>query len=222
MVSREEWCFDFQVSAPKPIPRQLADELLCAEAIGWAETRRLGIGGGYRPSSPEVGGEATAPCLSQVSVALADSLADAQPVILPPDTLQAVGFAPEEALFPWPARSFSGNPPAYDPHYHFDLAVTAGFNAYAAPLGFIEAGARDFAGDIPLILKLNDSDSLRTSGEPYSALTASVMVEPISRPVEMVRSAFPVATFTICKTVSLPLDSSVATTRDLPSVLNVN
>ena len=43
-----------------------------------------------------------------ISVALADDLADARPVILPPDVLQAVGFAPEEALFPWPARSFSG------------------------------------------------------------------------------------------------------------------
>lgn len=43
-----------------------------------------------------------------VSVALADDHTDARPVILPPDVLQAVGFAPEEALFPWPARSFSG------------------------------------------------------------------------------------------------------------------
>jgi type VI secretion system protein ImpG len=43
-----------------------------------------------------------------ISVALADDQTDASPVILPPDTLQAVGFAPEEALFPWPARSFSG------------------------------------------------------------------------------------------------------------------
>lgn len=43
-----------------------------------------------------------------VSVALADDQADERPVILPPDAVQAVGFAPEEALFPWPARSFSG------------------------------------------------------------------------------------------------------------------
>src|ERR671937_983698 len=40
-----------------------------------------------------------------------------------------------------PARSFAPNPDAYDPHYHFQLAVDAGCNAYAAPLGFIEAGA---------------------------------------------------------------------------------
>ena len=54
-----------------------------------------------------------------------------------------------------PARSFAPNPPAYDPHYHFQLAIDAGLNAYAAPLGLIEAGADTFAGAIPTILKLN-------------------------------------------------------------------
>ena len=39
-----------------------------------------------------------------------------------------------------PARSFAPNPAGYDPRYHFDLALAAGCNAYAAPLGFIEAG----------------------------------------------------------------------------------
>src|SRR5438445_12350710 len=53
-----------------------------------------------------------------------------------------------------PARSFAPNPPGYDPRYHFQLAIEAGCNAYAAPLGFMEAGVRDFAGDIPLILKM--------------------------------------------------------------------
>lgn len=73
-----------------------------------------------------------------------------------------------------PARSFAPNPPAYNPHYHFELAIEAGCSAYAAPLGFLEAGARDFAGDIPLILKANDSDMLREVGDPNQALTASV------------------------------------------------
>src|SRR5690242_11458075 len=53
-----------------------------------------------------------------------------------------------------PARSFAPNPPAYDPHYHFQLAIDAGLSAYAAPLGFIEAGADTFAGQIPTILKV--------------------------------------------------------------------
>jgi class I fructose-bisphosphate aldolase len=73
-----------------------------------------------------------------------------------------------------PARSFAPNPPAYNPHYHFELAIEAGCNAYAAPLGFLEAGARDFAGDIPLILKVNDNDVLGIDKDPNQALTASV------------------------------------------------
>ena len=73
-----------------------------------------------------------------------------------------------------PARSFAPNPPAYDPRYHFELAIAAGCNAYAAPLGFLEAAARDYAGEIPLILKANDSDSLRSDEDPLQALTGSV------------------------------------------------
>jgi len=73
-----------------------------------------------------------------------------------------------------PARSFAKNPQAYDPRYHFELAVEAGCNAYAAPLGFLEAGAADFAGDVPLILKLNNSDSLYNGSDPAPAITGSV------------------------------------------------
>jgi len=71
-----------------------------------------------------------------------------------------------------PARSFAPNPPAYDPHYHFSLAIEAGLSAYAAPLGMIEAGADSFAGAIPTILKLNSSNSLAT--EKDQAVTGSV------------------------------------------------
>jgi len=73
-----------------------------------------------------------------------------------------------------PARSFAPNPPGYDPDYHFQLAIDSGCNAYAAPLGFIEAGAAKFAGQIPLILKLNNSDSLAKMDQPVSAITGSV------------------------------------------------
>ena len=73
-----------------------------------------------------------------------------------------------------PARSFARNPPAYDPLYHFELALQAGCNAYAAPLGFLEAGAARYAGRIPLILKLNNSDTLYKDKDPCSALTGSV------------------------------------------------
>ncbi len=73
-----------------------------------------------------------------------------------------------------PARSFAKNPNGYDPTYHAALAVESGCSAYAAPLGFIEAVARDFAGEIPLILKVNNSDSLYSPEGPCSAVTSSV------------------------------------------------
>ena len=73
-----------------------------------------------------------------------------------------------------PARSFAKNPDGYDPAYHFELAIEAGCNAYAAPLGALEVCARDYAGEIPLILKINNSDVLYGSKAPISALTSSV------------------------------------------------
>ena len=71
-----------------------------------------------------------------------------------------------------PARSFAPNPAAYDPHYHFQLALDAGLSAYAAPLGMIEAGAASFAGAIPTILKVNSSNSLASAKD--QGITGSV------------------------------------------------
>jgi class I fructose-bisphosphate aldolase len=73
-----------------------------------------------------------------------------------------------------PARSFASNPAAYDPDYLFELALEAGCNAYAAPLGFLEAGAAKYAGDVPLILKLNNNNSLYKDKDPISVQTGSV------------------------------------------------
>jgi class I fructose-bisphosphate aldolase len=73
-----------------------------------------------------------------------------------------------------PARSFAKNPGGYDPHYHYQLAIDAGCNAYAAPLGFIEAGAHEYAGQIATILKVNNNNSLLGSPNPDSAVTATV------------------------------------------------
>src|SRR6476661_4157652 len=73
-----------------------------------------------------------------------------------------------------PARSFAPNPAGYDPSYFPSLAVEAGCNAYAAPLGPIELIAREYAGRLPLILKLNNSDSLGGPEQPHSAVTGSV------------------------------------------------
>jgi class I fructose-bisphosphate aldolase len=73
-----------------------------------------------------------------------------------------------------PARSFAPNPEGYDPAYHPQLATKAGCNAYAAPLGFIESIAHQYAGTLPLILKVNNSDSLGGPTDPQSALTSAV------------------------------------------------
>ncbi len=74
-----------------------------------------------------------------------------------------------------PARSFAKNSLGYDPHYHFTLAINAGLSAFAAPLGMLEAGADTFAGQIPLIMKVNSSNSLsREKGAPTQAITGSV------------------------------------------------
>jgi fructose-bisphosphate aldolase, class I len=73
-----------------------------------------------------------------------------------------------------PVRSFAPNPDAYDPDYHFQLAIDSGCNAYAAPLGSIEMGAAKFAGQVPLLLKLNNSDTLPKTDAPISAVTGSV------------------------------------------------
>jgi class I fructose-bisphosphate aldolase len=58
-----------------------------------------------------------------------------------------------------PARSFAANPPAYDPHYLYQLALDAGLSGYAAPLGLLEQGADTYAGQVPTILKVNMSAS---------------------------------------------------------------
>ncbi|ATB33846.1 class I fructose-bisphosphate aldolase [Melittangium boletus] len=73
-----------------------------------------------------------------------------------------------------PARSFAPNAAGYDPDYHIQLAIDSGCNAYAAPLGFLEAVAGKYMGEIPLVLKLNNSDTLAKTEYPISAVTSSV------------------------------------------------
>ncbi len=73
-----------------------------------------------------------------------------------------------------PVRSFGPNPAGYDPRYHFQLAIDSGCNAYAAPLGSMEAGVRDYAGEVPLILKANDHDLTADEKDPSQAFTGSV------------------------------------------------
>jgi len=90
------------------------------------------------------------------------------------DTGKLVILPVDQGFEHGPHRSFAPNPPAYNPHYHFELALEAGCNAYAAPLGFLEAGARTYAGELPLILKLNSHELLHEERNPMPAITASV------------------------------------------------
>src|SRR5579863_1553938 len=73
-----------------------------------------------------------------------------------------------------PARSFAPNPVGYDPRYFFQLAIEAGCNAYAAPLGSLEAAIADYCGEVPLILKCNNHDVLNDEKDPISAITSGV------------------------------------------------
>ena len=73
-----------------------------------------------------------------------------------------------------PGRSFESNPAMYDPVNQAELAIAAGCNAYAAPLGALEAAfdATKRAG-IPTILKINSHDLMMPDDyDPYPAITS--------------------------------------------------
>lgn len=80
----------------------------------------------------------------------------------------------DQAFEHGPALAFAQNPDGYDPAYHIELAIESGCNAYAAPLGFIEACAREYAGEIPLLLQMNNSETFFSERSPTSALTSAV------------------------------------------------
>ena len=90
-------------------------------------------------------------------------------------TGKLVIFPVDQGFEHGPDASFFKNPTSYDPAYHFELAISAGCNAYSAPFGFIDSVAREFAGQIPLILKANNSDSLyKNPKSPLPAITSGV------------------------------------------------
>lgn len=72
-------------------------------------------------------------------------------------------------------RSFIMNPQAYDPLYHFELAAESGVSGFAAPLGLLEVGARQYGTTLPLILKMNSANLLCTPKDgPDQAITATI------------------------------------------------
>jgi len=66
-------------------------------------------------------------------------------------------------------RDFFANPVAADPRYSIRLALDGGFNGIAVQIGLAEKFYWDFAGEVPLILKLNGKPT-RTRAEFRSAI----------------------------------------------------
>jgi class I fructose-bisphosphate aldolase len=90
-------------------------------------------------------------------------------------TGKLVIFPVDQGFEHGPIKSFEVNPDAYDPHYHFQLAVDSEVSAYAAPLGLIEAGASTYAGMLPLICKRNSANCLHSKSlTSDQAITASI------------------------------------------------
>jgi class I fructose-bisphosphate aldolase len=71
-------------------------------------------------------------------------------------------------------RDFFENPAAGDPKYIVKLAVEGGFNGVALQIGTAEKFFWDYAGEVPLILKLNGRTEIPPAGAPRSPLNASV------------------------------------------------
>src|SRR5262245_10429762 len=69
---------------------------------------------------------------------------------------------------------FFPHPPALDPEYQFRLALEGRYSAIALGVGLAEKYFHDYAGRVPLILKLNGRTNIPDDGEAVSPLTASV------------------------------------------------
>jgi len=72
-------------------------------------------------------------------------------------------------------RDFFANPQASDPRYIAKLAVEGGFNGIAVQIGLAEKFYWDFAGEVPLILKLNGKTDLPPDDEALSPVNATVL-----------------------------------------------
>jgi fructose-bisphosphate aldolase, class I len=71
-------------------------------------------------------------------------------------------------------RDFFPNPASKDPEYQFHLAAEAGYSAIACQIGLAEKYYPDYAGQVPLLLKINGKTDLPPSEEALSTLNASV------------------------------------------------
>ena len=71
-------------------------------------------------------------------------------------------------------RDFFANPPAGDPKYILTLALEGGFNGIAIQIGLAEKFYWDYAGQVPLVLKLNGKTDIPSAAGPLSPVNATV------------------------------------------------
>ena len=71
-------------------------------------------------------------------------------------------------------RDFFPNPASKDPEYQFRLAAEAGYSALACQIGLAEKYYPDYAGQVPLILKVNGKTDVPSSDDALSTTNASV------------------------------------------------
>ena len=71
-------------------------------------------------------------------------------------------------------RDFFPNPASKDPEYQFHLAAEAGYSAIACQIGLATKYYPDYAGQVPLILKINGKTDIPPSDEALSPLNGSV------------------------------------------------
>jgi fructose-bisphosphate aldolase, class I len=71
-------------------------------------------------------------------------------------------------------RDFFANPAASDPKYIIRLALEGGFNGIAIQIGLAEKFYWDYAGEIPLVLKLNGKTDIASAIDPLSPVNATV------------------------------------------------
>jgi class I fructose-bisphosphate aldolase len=83
-------------------------------------------------------------------------------------------FLPYDQGFEHGPRDFFENPLSSDPRYIIKLAIEGGFNAIAIEIGLAEKFYWDYAGEVPLILKLNAKTDIPNADAPFSPVHASV------------------------------------------------
>jgi class I fructose-bisphosphate aldolase len=71
-------------------------------------------------------------------------------------------------------RDFFPNPASKDPEYQFSLAAEAGYSAIACQIGLATRYYPDYAGQVPLILKINGKTDVPPSDEALSTTNATV------------------------------------------------